>query len=186
MNDTNKPVNTNRYAYDLIGKTPETFNVGSIEKMKNLRERLNCKPFSWYLENVYPENSVRIIERSKKRGALKSTKTNRCLDDMGQNKNKGKPNFYPCHGSGGSQMWIFTERNELRPGRDWDRCLDGVREEYSTFVFDCHGMGGNQKWQLRSDGSVKHVQTNRCLLDSQSKMTLGSCDDNTGALAYFV
>ena len=78
---------------------------------------------------MYPENSVRIIERSIKRGALKSSKTNRCLDDMGQNRNKGKPQFYPCHNSGGSQMWILTERDELRPGRDWDRCLDGVREE---------------------------------------------------------
>jgi polypeptide N-acetylgalactosaminyltransferase len=149
-----------KYAYDLIGKNPDTFDVGPLDKMKELRKSLNCKSFSWYLENVYPENSVRILERARKRGALRSKKTNRCLDDMGQKRNMGKPEFYPCHNSGGSQSWMFTERNEIRPGRDWDRCLDGTADKQSAFIYDCHGLGGNQKWQLRSDGSVKHVSCN--------------------------
>ena len=30
------------YAYDLIGKSPKTFDVGSLDKMKELRKSLNC------------------------------------------------------------------------------------------------------------------------------------------------
>ncbi|XP_014747562.1 PREDICTED: polypeptide N-acetylgalactosaminyltransferase 13-like [Sturnus vulgaris] len=78
-------------------------DYGDVSVRKALRESLGCKPFSWYLENVYPDSQ--IPRRYYSLGEIRNVETNQCLDNMGRKENE-KVGFFNCHGMGGNQIFV--------------------------------------------------------------------------------
>ena len=58
-------------------------DIGDLTERHNLRKRLNCKPFKWYLQNVYPgmfipTENVQAFGQVRLFGVMSMSICNRC------------------------------------------------------------------------------------------------------------
>ncbi len=100
----------------------KSVSYGDIDERTALRQRLGCKPFKWYLDNVYPELMQRLpagSSPSKSSGVVAASvgaggglsggvvrqKATMCLDTYGHRAG-GTVGLYTCHGTGGNQVTI--------------------------------------------------------------------------------
>ncbi|XP_050832952.1 polypeptide N-acetylgalactosaminyltransferase 13 [Serinus canaria] len=135
-------------------------DCGDVSVRKALRERLGCKPFSWYLENVYPDSQ--IPRRYYSLGEIRNVETNQCLDNMGRKENE-KVGFFNCHGMGGNQVFSYTADKEIRTD---DLCLDVSRLNGPVLMLKCHHLRGNQLWEYDAEKlTLRHLNSNQCLAE---------------------
>ncbi|XP_029461369.1 polypeptide N-acetylgalactosaminyltransferase 13 isoform X1 [Rhinatrema bivittatum] len=133
-------------------------DYGDVSVRKMLRGKLKCKPFSWYLENIYPDSQ--IPRRYYSLGEIRNVETNQCLDNMGRKENE-KVGIFNCHGMGGNQVFSYTADKEIRTD---DLCLDVSRLSGPVIMLKCHHMRGNQLWEYDSEHFIlRHVNSNQCL-----------------------
>ncbi|KAK1902554.1 Polypeptide N-acetylgalactosaminyltransferase 13 [Dissostichus eleginoides] len=147
-------------------------DYGDVSSRRDLREALKCKPFSWYLENIYPDSQ--IPRRYYSLGEIRNVETNQCVDNMGRKENE-KVGFFNCHGMGGNQVFSYTADKEIRTD---DLCLDVSRLNGPVVMLKCHHMKGNQmfeydaeyvgKWEYDFEKhTFLHIITQSCLTISR-------------------
>ncbi|XP_033901114.1 polypeptide N-acetylgalactosaminyltransferase 13 isoform X2 [Acipenser ruthenus] len=137
-------------------------DYGDVSQRKALRERLQCKPFSWYLENIYPDSQ--IPRRYFSLGEIRNVETNQCLDNMGRKENE-KIGIFNCHGMGGNQVFSYTADKEIRTD---DLCLDVSRLNGPIVMLKCHHMRGNQLFEYDAQThTFLHIITQSCLTISR-------------------
>uniref|UniRef100_A0A7E4VRV4 Polypeptide N-acetylgalactosaminyltransferase n=1 Tax=Panagrellus redivivus TaxID=6233 RepID=A0A7E4VRV4_PANRE len=157
-----------------------TKDVGDLSGRHELRKKLNCSSFKWYLDNVIPSKFV-PDEDVISFGSVKNEKSNLCLDTL-QRDEKGsiKLGVFSCQGPGSSaQLFSLTKKNLLR--REMT-CVE-VRVSEDTkkgqvWLSSC--TPGSQKWQLTEDGLMQNVDTGLCLdvdeLSSGNDAFASECD----------
>ncbi|KAL5006593.1 hypothetical protein ScPMuIL_015399 [Solemya velum] len=154
-----------RFNYDLG-------DFGDVTERKELRKRLNCKSFDWFVKNIYPD--LFVPGESVASGEVRSKAKPMCVDSAVDSHNYHKPvNMWPCHNQGGNQYWMLSKNNEIR--RD-DGCLDYSGGE-NIIIYPCHGQKGNQEWEYKEDNTVVHANTGKCMevsYDGQ-KLTMKQC-----------
>lgn len=149
-------------------------SYGDVSERKALREKLKCKNFKWYLQNVIPELDIPDMYPYG-RGEVRNLGTDQCLDTLAKNEPGGEPGMYMCHGMGNNQFFMYTKKNEF-----WhdDLCLDLVNGDSNTKVklYNCHRLGGNQKWEHDRDGKIRHVLHDVCLDIEGDGLVVRKCD----------
>ncbi|XP_055372588.1 putative polypeptide N-acetylgalactosaminyltransferase 9 isoform X2 [Condylostylus longicornis] len=160
-----------KYYYQRIGNDKGDF--GDVSSRRELRKRLNCKSFKWYLDNIYPE--LFIPGEALASGEIANDYTNMCIDSA----NKPDDEIttvgpYECHGQGGNQYWMLSKAGEIR--RD-ESCLDYAGQD--VMLYPCHGSKGNQFWQyMEETQQLRHGSSEKCLAINltKDKLLMEDCD----------
>ncbi|KAK7871232.1 hypothetical protein R5R35_001093 [Gryllus longicercus] len=165
--------------YYAMNPGARNVDVGDVSERKSLRERLKCKNFRWYLENIYPESQMPLDYYYL--GDIRNAQSQNCLDTLGRKGGENLGMSY-CHGLGGNQVFAHTKREQIMSD---DNCLDASSPGGPVKLVRCHGMGGNQAWVYNSeDGIIKHVNTGQCLQmpdpHDMSQPLLRNCDGSKG------
>ncbi|XP_035788753.1 N-acetylgalactosaminyltransferase 4-like [Anopheles albimanus] len=156
------------YKQYVYQKAPLRFSIdaGDLTKMKELRRRLNCKPFRWFMENVAPDlvDWYPPVEPEPFAfGVIQSqANTGLCIEAVQVDGKKGtvlmactKDKVSPERPQ---QHFQFTWRREVK-SMLWSQCLDvsdhSVGVELS--LFPCHTHQGNQLFQYDVDTKQIYV-----------------------------
>ena len=168
-----------KYYYDRIGH--DLGDYGDISERVELRRKLKCKDFSYFIREIYPE--LFIPGEAVAYGEVRNeadTRVKMCLDSSARKSDYHKPlGVYPCHGSGGNQYWLLSRDGEIR--RD-EACVDYAGQD--VVLFPCHGSGGNQLWFYEKDSmQVRHSTSGRCmeLARDRVRIKMSDCDPTNDA-----
>ncbi|XP_059058812.1 uncharacterized protein LOC131852186 [Achroia grisella] len=141
--------------------------IGDVTHRKVLREKLHCKSFQWYLDNVYPEKFV-PVRHVYGYGRVANPESNLCLDTL-QRESGAALGVYGCHSRlHATQYFALSLHGQLRTEEDCAE-LQFVRDEDAAEVgrrvlmVNCHGKQRGQKWKYLPSGQLQHEESRLCL-----------------------
>lgn len=147
-------------------------SYGDVSERKALREKLHCKSFKWYLQNVYPESQMPVEYHAL--GEIRNKATGQCIDSMGR-KSGEKVGMVQCHGMGGNQVFAYTGSKQL--ATDDNLCVDAT---YNSPVFTRCDSGKGQWDYFKETLELKHVNSKQCLgaagPNDKDAPSIGPCD----------
>jgi len=126
---------------------PAGMSLGDLEPRRLLRQKLGCRPFKWYMENVAGKMFAPKVE-GLRAGALVNPALNACVDTMGGD----SPGLYPCHWQHGTQGFVMDGDGLIRvPLLMYEQCLSIKRKSGRLQLRPCrdHGSGG-QHWDFNA------------------------------------
>ncbi|XP_016312150.1 polypeptide N-acetylgalactosaminyltransferase 18a [Sinocyclocheilus anshuiensis] len=142
-------------------------DIGDIRERKALRERLRCKPFSWFLKNIYSE--MRTYTETIAYGVLRnSLRPDLCVDQGPDSDNI--PILYICHGLTPQNVY-YTSSQQLHVGGlsptiddDDNKCLVDVNGR--PRLLECSYASNKHmtlSWLFTRGGSIQNRKSKRCL-----------------------
>ncbi|XP_072468122.1 polypeptide N-acetylgalactosaminyltransferase 5 [Notamacropus eugenii] len=155
----------------------QSLNVGNLTQQRELRKKLGCKSFKWYLENVFPDIEAPIVRAS---GVIINVALGKCIS-----LENTTAVLEECDAGSKSQQFNYTWLKLIKQG---DRCLAPVPVIRDLSLYPCDNRNKKLKWLHKLMGVLhpeqmdhlilEHWKQLRCLEASHSGMTLKAtaCD----------
>ncbi|CAF1270040.1 unnamed protein product [Adineta steineri] len=166
------------HRYDLKGK-----DFGDVEDRREIRKRLNCKSFKWFLENVYPEKFI-LDENVHAYGEVRNPATSLCLDTLGKDE-KGSIQLavFSCqNGASANQFFSLTKTDQLRREDTCSLSTGRGSDSVGVALSQCESSDKNQKWTHEKNGTIIHHPSKLCLdiegLKNNDQINLKKCQPN--------
>lgn len=153
--------------------------IGDLTHRKQLRQKLRCNSFKWYLENVYPEKFI-PDENVYAYGQVRN-KQNMCLDDLQLPDDKVGPlGLYQCHSFlAMSQYFSLSSQGELRKE---NFCAE-VSVNFNIQLTECHRKNREQYWRIYKNGTIYNPSSNKCMSSENVKgneaLIVDNCKKNS-------
>ncbi|XP_035790299.1 N-acetylgalactosaminyltransferase 6-like [Anopheles albimanus] len=160
------------YLYMRDRKKYDSTDVGDISKQLAIREKLQCKPFKWFMTHVafdLMEKYPPIEPPDFANGAIQSVaRPALCVDTLNHGE-KQTIGLYSCaedkRQPQPNQFFQLSWHRDLRI-KFGELCWD-VSESVPNakiLLYHCHGGQGNQLWRYDPDSQMlKQGKNNRCL-----------------------
>ncbi|KAA0183435.1 hypothetical protein HAZT_HAZT006665 [Hyalella azteca] len=144
----------------------QTADYGDVSPRRALRERLQCRSFRWYLENVYPEKFV-LDEQSFAYGRVHNLLSSTCLDTLEQENLDGDPYYLGLFDCLTSPLRAQLRNNGTRPHLCLDTLQADEKRPYDIGLYNCHDFEASSQaltaLTLPQSGHLMHKATNLCL-----------------------
>ncbi|XP_046957006.1 polypeptide N-acetylgalactosaminyltransferase 9 [Lynx rufus] len=157
-----------------IPMTNPGVDFGDVSERLALRQRLKCRSFQWYLENVYPE--MRTYNDTLTYGEVRNSKASGyCLDQGAEDDDHAI--LYPCHGMS-SQLVRYSAEGLLQLGPlgstaflPDSKCLvdDGRSRVPALKTCEDVARPAQRLWDFTQSGPIVSRDTGRCLEVAMSK-----------------
>ncbi|KAF6277883.1 polypeptide N-acetylgalactosaminyltransferase 9 [Rhinolophus ferrumequinum] len=149
-------------------------DFGDVSERLALRQRLKCRSFKWYLENVYPE--MRTYNDTLTYGEVRNSKASGyCLDQGAEDDDRAI--LYPCHGMS-SQLVRYSAEGLLQLGPlgstsflPDSKCLVDDGRARTPALKKCEDVArpAQRLWDFTQSGPIVSRDTGRCLEVELSK-----------------
>ncbi|KAF6081219.1 polypeptide N-acetylgalactosaminyltransferase 9 [Phyllostomus discolor] len=157
-----------------IPMTNPGVDFGDVSERRALRQRLKCRSFKWYLENVYPE--MRTYNNTLTYGEVRNSKASGyCLDQGAEDDDRAI--LYPCHGMS-SQLVRYSTEGLLQLGPlgstaflPDSKCLVDDGRARAPALRKCEDVArpAQRLWDFTQSGPIVSRDTGRCLEVEMSK-----------------